>query len=345
MAAASAARACTSSGRSAAWWSSGLREPAAVVVVAAQPPVEPQLPCHPGRGLDVTGRQRALGGRGEVGVLEVDAVERRDLAAVAVARVVGLGDGEVVAAWARRPRPTRPPRAAGRGRTGRPAPASAAGPSPRRGPGSARPAPRGWSTTSSSAIPTRAPIASRSTRVVPPAKTPMSRSSRRAGASSSPWLQSRVARIVRWRGGRSRGPACSAVSSRCSSDPGRATAPGRQRVEREGQPGEALAGGADGRGVGRVGAPAGVDPLRTVEQQPRRGGGSSRPGGRAPRAAPRRTPSRRARAAAPGWSPGRTGRARPPRSRRRPTRRRGGAPRCPARGAGAGHAAGRRCRR
>ena len=80
--------------------------------------------------------------------------------------------------------------------------------------------------------------------------------------------------MVRWRGGRSRGPACSAVSSRCSSDAGssnRARAAASSRAS--GQPGEPLAGGADGRGVGRVGAPAGVDPLRAVEQQPCRGGG------------------------------------------------------------------------
>ena len=49
--------------------------------------------------------------------------------------------------------------------------------------------------------------------------------------------------------------------------------PGGGELEGEGQPGEALAGGADGRGVGRVRAPPGVDPLRAIEQQPRRGGG------------------------------------------------------------------------
>ena len=152
--------------------------------------------------------------------------------------------------------------------------------------------------------------------------------------------------MVRWRGGRSRGPASRAVSSRSSSEPGSSTrARARSELEGQRQPGEPLAGGGDRRRLVGLGAPSGADALGPVEQQ--RGGGGGRPvrDGRAPRAARRRTPSHRAPAAAPGWSSARSGPAPPRPGRPRPARRRAGARRCRGRAAGAGRAAARPRRR
>ena len=198
-----------------------LGEAAAVVVVAAQPPVEPQLPRHPGRRLHVPHGQRTLGRGGEVGVLEVDAGQGRDLAAVAIARAVLLGDGEVVGGVGPRGRaPTHPTPGAGRGRTAPPAPAAAAGRCLPRRPGSARPGPRGWPRRRRCGRrPGPRPPPGRP-GLVPPTKMPIRRSSLRPDSSSRPWLQSRVARMVRWRGGRSRGPASSALSSLASRECG-----------------------------------------------------------------------------------------------------------------------------
>ncbi len=79
---------------------------------------------------------------------------------------------------------------------------------------------------------------------------------------------------MRWRGGRSRGPASRAVSRRASSDR-RVEQPGPRggELEREREPGEPPAGGGDRRRLVGFGAPSGADPLGTVQEQRGRGGG------------------------------------------------------------------------
>ena len=234
VAAASAARACTSSGRRRRG-QSRLREPPAVVVVPAQPPVEPQLPGHPGGRLDVAGGHRALGGRGEVGVLEVDAGEGGDLAAVAVARVVGRGHLEVVrrvGACGLLPLARLVEQVAGvlGHRLQEPQPTGGLGDhqgvlderleaghelgasEPRTAPPPTR-GPTGW--------------CRRRTR-------PSGGAGGGPAASRSPWLQSRVARMVRCRGGRSRGPA-SRARVEAIEQRGRVEQPGAGRGELEGE--------------------------------------------------------------------------------------------------------------
>ena len=77
-----------------------------------------------------------------------------------------------------------------------------------------------WVTSSGSPSRDRVATDWRSARVVPPTNTPIRRNRRRPGSSRSPWLQSRVARMVRCRGGRSRGPASRALSRRSSNEVG-----------------------------------------------------------------------------------------------------------------------------
>ena len=219
VAAASSARGRTSrAGRGRA----RLREPTPEGEVPAQPPVHPQRPAEPGRRVAHRPRGRARRPRSGWGA-RVDPGQGSRPATVPVAGCQRLRHGQVVLERVPlRPPLTRPPPAAGRGRTAPPAPAAGtAGPTRRPGrltsdcsdsPPAARASDPQSAASGDHALDVLEPEPIHEHRQQP--------EERLLSRLSSPWLQSRVARRLRCRSGRSRAPASRRVSSRSSSAPG-----------------------------------------------------------------------------------------------------------------------------